>query len=307
MDDHELDDILENALNSFEEEEAREKEQNKQQHAAVTAPKQTRAEILNNLRSNTSPTINSQNFAKDVPELNTDTILAEALASLRRGEGGTNEVQEDIDLDEIYKEIDDKEQALMQDFANNMASFLKELENKETQQGAQQTQGEQKSFQDTIKETLEALKKSTDGLKDVGNSNDNINFSDFAKMFSEGGPNESDEEGMYGILEKIMETLMSPEILRQPMEELRREYPTWLEENKGKVDADEYERIQKQYEYAEKICKVYESSSFPDCLPQLIDLMKDMQTYGSPPEEIVKKMTKGEDKKGGIQDMCPMQ
>jgi peroxin-19 len=120
---------------------------------------------------------------------------------------------------------------------------------------------------------------------------------------------EDDEEGMYNMLEKIMESLMSPEILKQPMEELRREYPIWLAENRGKVDPNEYERVEKQYEYAEKICKVYETSTFPACLPQLIDLMKDMQTYGSPPDDIVKRMTKDGDKGGakGLQDMCPMQ
>jgi hypothetical protein len=39
-------------------------------------------------------------------------------------------------------------------------------------------------------------------------------------MFS-GGGGEQSEEQMYGVLEKIMETLLSPEVLKEPMLQLK--------------------------------------------------------------------------------------
>jgi len=158
------------------------------------------------------------------------------------------------------------------------------------------------------------LKQNTDELNNLNSQNNNSNpigsdfMGEFEKLFQGEGNEEGGEERMHGILENIMQTLMSPDILKQPMEDLRREYPLWLQENEGKADPAEVERIKKQYEYADKICKVYETSQFPECLPVLIDLMKDMQTYGSPPDEIVKKMSGGKGP-SGLPDLngCPMQ
>jgi hypothetical protein len=37
----------------------------------------------------------------------------------------------------------------------------------------------------------------------------------------QGGDGEQSEEQMYGVLEKIMETLLSPEVLKEPMSQLK--------------------------------------------------------------------------------------
>jgi peroxin-19 len=104
----------------------------------------------------------------------------------------------------------------------------------------------------------------------------------------EGG---DDEEKMVGVLEKIMEALMAPDILQKPMEELREKYPIWLANNEGKVSQEEYDRVMTQYQYTQKICKLYEQQKFPDSLGELIELMKGMQAYGQPPEEIVQSLS----------------
>ncbi|KAL0478898.1 peroxisome biogenesis protein [Acrasis kona] len=313
MDDSELDDILENALLDFEQEEAKQKSTKEQTHIEE--------EIKNNFRPNISASTSSNissNEGINSPNLTEEQMVAQALARLKLDSAD----DADFDFDKVLENISDGERQMLDKFANDMSQFLKGLNEDEPKppttesSSSSNTEGRKKTFQETIDETVNMLKQNTDELNNLSSQNKggpnplgSEFLGEFEKLFQGEANEEGGEDRMHGILENIMQTLMSPDILKQPMEELRREYPLWLKENEGKADPAEIERIKKQYEYADKICKVYETSTFPECLPVLIDLMKDMQTYGSPPDEIVKKMSDGKGGAGILPDMngCPMQ
>ncbi len=124
-----------------------------------------------------------------------------------------------------------------------------------------------------------------DNLKKLMKMIEGMNVNEGAQGTEQGG--EANDEQMYSILEKIMQTLMSPDVLQAPMKQLKEKYPAWLKANEGKIGKEELERIQKQYAFTCKIVEVYDTQPFPQSLPVLIDLMKEMQSLGQPPEEIV--------------------
>ena len=53
------------------------------------------------------------------------------------------------------------------------------------------------------------------------------------------------------------------------------QYPAFLEENKGKLPAEEYERFSKQYEYIQRICHIYETQ--PKNTAEVMVVMQEVE------------------------------
>lgn len=164
--------------------------------------------------------------------------------------------------------------------------------------------------EEKIKATLEeALKNLTETTKNMSKTeipkeleNDEM-FKKIFGMFQ----GEQSEEKLGETLEKIMETLLSPKVLKDPMVQLKNKYPEWLQANKGKISEQEYNKIYQQYQYACKIVEVYEND--PNNTMKLVDLMKEMQELGSPPQEILDQLSVDSGSMPNLPDMdkCPMQ
>ena len=96
-----------------------------------------------------------------------------------------------------------------------------------------------------------------------------------------GGHEEEGEEdslpsGMSSsLVDSIMQQLLSKEVLYQPMKDIGERYPSWLEENKDKVSSQELHMYQKQYEYIQKICSLYESD--PGNFDKLMKLLQEVR------------------------------
>ena len=100
-----------------------------------------------------------------------------------------------------------------------------------------------------------------------------------------------DKEDFQTMIEGMMQQLLSKEILHEPIEAICDKFPEWLAENEAKLEASEYERYGKQYQFFQKILAVYETE--PDNIERLKELMTDMQELGQPPAEIVKELAPG--------------
>ncbi|KAF0975496.1 hypothetical protein FDP41_005490 [Naegleria fowleri] len=199
---------------------------------------------------------------------------------------------DDIDLDDILeKTLLSEEKQVVNHLAEQVTKFFSELEKEGNNDDENKTTASSSSssnssynFQEVMKNTLDMLNKNAASMNNATN-------------LPSGGEDqdESVDEGAFsGLLQKMMEVLMSPDILRQPMEELREKYPIWLKEKKGQVPEEEYQRVKRQYDLCCKICRVYETQQYPDAIDELIELMKAMQEQGQPPEEIVSQLSKPE-------------
>lgn len=302
------------ALNDFEEEEQRqEQHHSSRDHIGIesmirtTTTTATAATITSSSSSlpsaaataATPPTIDSS--SKSDAEF--DKIW-EAVQQLNIGVGSdtaqisAEDLEDDIDMDKIIEGMSEEEKEMFNKFTLQMQGFFEQMQETPATGSSSSSSPPSSSaastatLDDTIKQTLDMLAQ---GSKEFDPNSDLENedaVKNLLKMFGDmsGGSgsgssssgdaasDEQSEEQVYGFLENIMKALMSPEVLEEPMKHLKEKYPVWLEKNKGRVPDDEYERVQRQFEYSKRIVSVYESQRFPDSLPTLIDLMKDVSS-----------------------------
>ncbi|KAJ3340682.1 hypothetical protein HDU93_006539 [Gonapodya sp. JEL0774] len=95
-------------------------------------------------------------------------------------------------------------------------------------------------------------------------------------------------------LDKMMEQMLSKEIMYEPMRDMGKEYPPYLARNAtNPSDPDEFQRAQRQYDTIKEIVALYEKQpGEPDEAgrKRVAELMQIMQDLGNPPAEIVKAM-----------------
>lgn len=77
------------------------------------------------------------------------------------------------------------------------------------------------------------------------------------------------------LLDTVMKQLLDKELMYQPMKEVCSRFPEWLAKNKDMLSTEEYERYGKQYEYFQRIVRVYEVE--PGNFERLMELMQDIQ------------------------------
>ena len=104
------------------------------------------------------------------------------------------------------------------------------------------------------------------------------------------GSNDSGSaNGLEGMLEGIVSKLLSKEVFRGPMLQMQTAYAEWIPENENKVATDEMDRYKKQNQIVGQICSEYEKDGN---FERVMVLLEEMQELGSPPKEIMERLSK---------------
>jgi len=90
------------------------------------------------------------------------------------------------------------------------------------------------------------------------------------------------------VVDGVMKQLLDKELMYGPMKEVCQRFPSWLASNKDELSHKEYERYGQQYQYFQRIVRVYETE--PENFDRLMELMQDIQEYGQPPVDIIKEL-----------------
>ncbi|KAI3637875.1 hypothetical protein MIR68_004524 [Amoeboaphelidium protococcarum] len=180
-----------------------------------------------------------------------------------------------------------------------------------------QSQPSSSSFSSKVEETMERLKQSsqkveadvTSNLKQssngLGGLSEDALMAEMMKQFTQsqsvGGGDGDDAtaglgdgslEGLDGafndIVSSMMDTLMSKEVLYDPLKELANKYPSYLQENKEKIPANDYQRYEKQMKCCVNIVQEYEKTKYNQ--ERIAQLMNEMQECGSPPADLLKEL-----------------
>lgn len=140
-----------------------------------------------------------------------------------------------------------------------------------------------------ISQTLQNLSSNSEGLQTP------FSDQDLANMFGNFNLGENQEGNMFlPFMQGMMQSLLSKEVLYPSLKELVDKYPAWLEENKGKVPQDDYDRYCRQQELMQQVCAELEPEQETD--PEdvkrkrfevVLELMQKMQDLGQPPTELV--------------------
>ncbi|OCH91767.1 Pex19 protein, partial [Obba rivulosa] len=160
--------------------------------------------------------------------------------------------------------------------------------------------GSEETFQQTIKKAMEKLKESDSNLQVHATAGSADSLEALLAQFEglgEGGA-ESEEE-LHGVLETMMSQLMSKDVLYEPLKELYEKFPSYLKEHDSTLKAEDKKRFESQFSVVSKIVAVFDDPSYSDEDPQkgvrIIELMNEMQSYGSPPSEVMGPLPPGLD------------
>jgi peroxin-19 len=91
-----------------------------------------------------------------------------------------------------------------------------------------------------------------------------------------------------------MQSLLSAEILLPSLKDLVEKYPKWLEENSGKVSAEDKERYEKQLVIMKTVCGELEQEKESDSADvkkqrfnKVLEEMQKIHDLGQPPSDLV--------------------
>jgi peroxin-19 len=134
------------------------------------------------------------------------------------------------------------------------------------QESAESAAKAEKNFQETIKKTMERMQNSGDaaGAAAASSSQDDMLAQMLASMGEGGFGGEGGDEDFSKILMGMMEQLTNREILYEPMKELNDKFPTWMAENKSKVEAEDLKRYEEQQVLVKEITERFERKGYSD-------------------------------------------
>ena len=79
------------------------------------------------------------------------------------------------------------------------------------------------------------------------------------------------------LLDTVMSQLLAKDLMYPPMKQVCTLFPEFLAKNQDSLSVEEYERYGKQYQYFQRICRVYEVEE--GNFDRLMELMQDIQEW----------------------------
>ena len=118
------------------------------------------------------------------------------------------------------------------------------------------------------------------------------------------------------IMESMMKSILSKDLLYPPLKELCSKYPDWLADNRTILSEKDYEQYNNQYLIAKQIVQTFEiqeadgvnpTSSSKNQFDSIFELMQKMQTYGHPPKALIGDTPDPFDPSNAGMKECPIQ
>ena len=218
----------------------------------------------------------------------------------------------DNSSNEETKALDESLKKMMMGTANQAASYKSKRTNPRKDNSASKRNDEPNNVDESINRLLDGINQAASAPPPSNSTNgphlypnnmmpDKIDPSQSLEQFSEemmssmmnefekmGNKNDSND-----VVDGVMKQLLAKELMYQPMKDVCLRFPKYLAENKEQMSKDDYDRFGSQYQYFQKIVRVYEeegSDGLGDGInfDRLMELMQEIQEYGQPPVEIIK-------------------
>ena len=127
-------------------------------------------------------------------------------------------------------------------------------------------------------------------------------FANFAAQTSEAAAGSSSD--FLPVLESMMKSILSKDLLYPPLRDLCDKYPDWLADNRSQLSEAAFDKYNKQFEIAQQLVQTYEQPK--QDFDKVLELMQKMQIYGHPPKELIGN-TPGPQALNSVPDDCKMQ
>ena len=103
------------------------------------------------------------------------------------------------------------------------------------------------------------------------------------------GPDAAALDSFMPLMQTVMSSILSKDVLYPSLKDVAGRYPAWLEENGDGLSSDDRERYVKQHRLMVDVCAVFEEEEGDATGRQerVFALMQQMQALGQPPKELV--------------------
>ncbi|KAJ1667800.1 Peroxisome chaperone and import receptor [Coemansia sp. RSA 1646] len=298
--DDELDELLDDAFEQFDATSPKQQQQQQQQQASTTDMQKPTAKQPSSTSTNTKDSSADTNFEEEFARQ-----LAKGMEDLLKessdsgADNTVNETEMKAAIDQLLKQMGtlqtdldhaDAKKKTPEKSAQSptpLSHSTEQADETKADGGSGAAQGT--SFQDKIKATMDKLKESADraDAETESGAGDMDVLDELMRQMDGAG----DDTQLDSLVDDVIGQLMSKEVLEQPLKDLDKQYPKYLEKNKDSLPAEEYERYQKQHDYVKQILALFEQlddNSVND--ERIVNLMQKMQDCGQPPNELLKTM-----------------
>lgn len=170
-------------------------------------------------------------------------------------------------------------------------------------------------FQDTIRRTMERMQASGDAATAASTSAKGGGGEDalFEQMMAGllDGASGGGEGDFNAMLMNMMAQLTHKDILYEPMKELHDKFPDWMTTHAATTSKEDLARFQKQQTLVGEIVARFERAGYSDDneadREYIVERMQEMQSAGSPPEDLVGDMAAAQEALGDLESGCPTQ
>jgi peroxin-19 len=174
---------------------------------------------------------------------------------------------------------------------DNAAPLTNAQSTHSSQQQQQQNQPSTEELAARLRAIAESTRESTDNLFNAASSaaaggDANVPPGEADEAMLERVLQQLDSEP--GMMQELVQQILSKDVLYEPMVELRDKYPQWLAANQLSLSSEDRARYARQHQLIGMICQEYESADVN--YDRLTDLMGAVQQLGQPPREIVSQL-----------------
>mmetsp|Transcript_4348 Transcript_4348/g.4781 ORF Transcript_4348/g.4781 Transcript_4348/m.4781 type:complete len:273 (-) Transcript_4348:66-884(-) len=169
----------------------------------------------------------------------------------------------------------------LKELASEVTQWTREEERKEKEQKEEKLND---SLQQTINKALEEIEANREKLEQTQGGGE----PDVDKLVESFLGDWENNDSLQGVMQNMMQQLMSKDILQEPLKELGNKYPEYLKANKDKLTAEEYSSYEKQFEVLQEILAAYDNNAEFD---DIMGLLQKMQSHGQPPTDLLKELT----------------
>merc|ERR1712130_534761 len=214
----------------------------------------------------------------------------------KRHEGGNVLAPSEEDFMKIFESVGGQ--------GGDVAGLQEELERLASLAGASHNnKADEGDIASSLAATIAQMTANTAGLgKEPSDAELQAMFANLG--VSDGGGAAGLQEGFTNLMpmmEGMMQSLLSKDLLYPAMKELAEKYPDYLADNRAKLSEEEYAAYNKQCELTRRICFKFEEENAEkdteamkkERFEAVMAMMQEMQALGHPPKELTGEMGDG--------------
>lgn len=239
---------------------------------------------------------------KDFDEIKPKTATKDDQSSAKKNDTASQKTEasgdplSDMFAEEFSDDMAKQFEEAMKSMVGEDPELVQQIEKLAAAAGsAGDSQEAQQEFAKNLAQTMSSLDENSEELQGQ------MSEDDLMKAFTSMGM-EDGQDGFMPMMQGMMKSLLSKEILYPSLKELSKKYPHWLDENKDKTAKDQLDKYFQQQRIVGEICEEFETEQPSETderkklrFERIIDLMQQMQDLGQPPKEIVGDMAPGLD------------